>query len=64
MDIVCAWCKEKLGEKDGDGTSHGICDKCLASYFPHQYEKIKNILEVENINKIYQKPLDKGGKVC
>jgi hypothetical protein len=30
MKVVCAWCKADLGEKPGEGTSHGICPKCLA----------------------------------
>jgi len=27
-DVICAWCHKKLGEIDGDGTSHGICRAC------------------------------------
>jgi len=43
MDIICAWCEKKLGEKEGDGITHGICDDCLLHYFPHEYEKVKSI---------------------
>ena len=56
MDITCAWCGEKLGEKDGqgvEGESHGICDDCLTRYFPHQAEKIRECLEVEKIEEIF-----------
>ncbi len=31
--IVCAWCGDKMGEKDGHGqtgVTHGICADCLA----------------------------------
>ncbi len=30
MTIVCAWCKKVMGEKQGTGTTHGICPECLA----------------------------------
>ncbi len=36
MLVKCAWCQEKIGEKDGEGVegvSHGICDKCYKKYF-------------------------------
>jgi hypothetical protein len=29
MILVCAWCQEVLGEKEGQGSTHGICDECL-----------------------------------
>lgn len=25
-DIICSWCKEKIGESEAGG--HGICEKC------------------------------------
>ena len=31
LRIVCAWCGESMGEKDGKGVSgisHSICEKC------------------------------------
>ena len=55
---MCAWCGEKLGEKDGqgeEGESHGICDNCLNQHFPHQAEKIRACLEVEKIEEIYKR---------
>ena len=58
MDVTCAWCGKKLGEKEGEGETHGICDDCLRVHFPHHYDKIKGILEVDKIDDIYQK---KGG---
>jgi len=33
MKVVCAWCGESMGKKDGNGVqgiSHGLCQKCLA----------------------------------
>ena len=33
MEIVCAWCGKKMGEKDGKGIrgiSHSLCQGCLA----------------------------------
>ncbi len=33
MKIVCAWCGNDMGEKDGkgvEGVSHSICRECLA----------------------------------
>ena len=30
MDIVCAWCGVKTGEKPGDGVTGGICLPCQA----------------------------------
>ena len=29
MDLICAWCKKKMGEVDADGVSHGICPSCF-----------------------------------
>lgn len=32
MKIICAWCGQDMGTKDGqgvEGDSHGICDDCL-----------------------------------
>jgi len=57
LKIICGWCGKGLGEKDGkgvEGESHGICDDCLRRYFPLRYDKIKEVLEVENIEDIYK----------
>ena len=29
MQVICAWCLTPLGEKEGEGVSHGICVKCF-----------------------------------
>lgn len=29
MNLVCAWCNRFLGIKDGEGTSHGMCEECF-----------------------------------
>jgi DNA-directed RNA polymerase subunit RPC12/RpoP len=47
MPVVCAWCGNPMGEKDGQGqtgTSHGICPDCLNKHFPHHADKINQIL--------------------
>ena len=54
MDIICAWCKNKLGEKEGEGETHGICDDCLNHYFPHHADRIRGVLEVDKIEEIYR----------
>ena len=28
MKVICAWCGQLLGVKDGKGVSHGICKGC------------------------------------
>ena len=45
-----------MGEKDGqgvEGPSHSICDDCLNHHFPHHADKIRECLEVENIEEIF-----------
>ncbi len=35
MKIVCAWCGNDVGEKDGEGIegiSHGVCEECLSKF--------------------------------
>lgn len=37
LKIECMYCRVSMGEKDGqgvEGTSHGICPKCLSERFP------------------------------
>lgn len=39
---LCAWCGRQI--RDGDrssGPSHGICEPCMADYFPDEYRKIR-----------------------
>lgn len=36
MEVVCAWCTQPMGTKDGrgkTGITHGICRKCEKLYF-------------------------------
>lgn len=28
MKQICAWCKKVYGEKEGDGETHGFCERC------------------------------------
>ena len=28
MEIWCSWCDTQIGEKEGEGISHGICGTC------------------------------------
>ena len=56
MDVICAWCGKKIGEKDGkgvEGESHGICDDCLNHHFPHHADKIRERLEVKRIEDAF-----------
>lgn len=41
MDVVCAYCKTKYGEKEGEGVSHGACPSCFE-------------IEMENIKQYQQ----------
>ncbi len=38
LKIVCMYCKDPMGEKDGkgvEGTSHSICRECWKEYCPN-----------------------------
>ena len=55
MKIRCAWCvpPRTMGEKEplGDeGVTDGICDDCLARYFPTVYEKCR-VLDVSEADR-------------
>ena len=54
MDLICDWCNLKIGEKKGNGKTHGICDNCLNQHFPHLADKIRGFLGVETINDVYR----------
>lgn len=28
MKVICAWCNKDIGEKPGEGVSHGMCLPC------------------------------------
>lgn len=48
MKIYCAWCKKEIGDKDGNGVSHGICKLCYIK----EINKLDNELqEVANEKK-------------
>lgn len=36
MRVVCVWCGQEYGEKQGDAgeVSHGICAACQVAHFP------------------------------
>lgn len=64
LTVICAWCGKPLGEKDGrgaEGESHGICDDCLGYYFPHYYDKVKAILELDSMDDLYKGKSDERG---
>lgn len=53
IDVICAWCSKKIGEKQADNlkpgsVTHGICDKCCA----------KALAEIEALPK----PKEEGDK--
>ena len=39
MQCVCAWCAREYGRKEGTGVTHGICERCAAS-FRHELEPL------------------------
>ena len=60
MKIRCAWCKTVLGEKEplsDDSVTDGICDSCLAKYFPNVYEKCRvlEVSEEDRYGKLYSR---------
>ena len=52
MDIVCAGCARKYGEKVGDGISHGLCRACAKRLYPDldlDFSKFAEIKEEPNV---------------
>ncbi len=50
LKVVCGFSGKPMGEKDGggvEGISHGICDGCLAKFFPITYEKCRGLAVTE-----------------
>ena len=41
MTVICAWCKEIIGESDGEGETHGICPTCYDKEIAKLREKEK-----------------------
>jgi len=59
MTIVCAWCGRILGEKQGTGTTHGICPQCLAKLQVEMATLRRHLIGAERVT---EKLLKKGGK--
>jgi len=58
MQIVCAWCGCVLGEKQGEGTTHGICPQCLAKLQAEITTLRRHLIGAERVTE----KLLKGGK--
>jgi len=53
MPVECAWCKKKMGVKDGKGVigeTSTICGECVETYFPEQAEEFKKQKERSVVN--------------
>jgi hypothetical protein len=48
MDIICSGCKKKLGEKPGEGITHGLCLPCVDRLYPWMNETKKEVQNVRN----------------
>lgn len=59
MQIVCAWCKRVLGEKQGEGVTHGICPECLAKLEQEMATLRRHLIGAERAT---EKILKKGGE--
>ena len=59
MQIVCAWCKRVIGEKQGGGVSHGICPQCLAKLQAEIATLRRHLIGAERVT---EKILKKGGE--
>ena len=58
LKVICGWCGKKISKKDGQGTeaeSLSICNNCLNLYFPLHADIIRGLLEVKNIEEIYNR---------
>ena len=47
MTIICSWCTAYMGEKDGEGVTHGICRTC-AEKMKAEALRLRNIYAVED----------------
>jgi len=59
MQIVCAWCKRVIGEKQGEGTGYVICSECLAKLRSGIVTLRRHLIGAERMT---EKILKKGGK--
>lgn len=58
MTIICAWCGRVLGEKQGEGVTHGICPDCFAKLRQEIVTFRRHLLGAERVT---EKLLKKGG---
>jgi predicted RNA-binding Zn-ribbon protein involved in translation (DUF1610 family) len=42
MKIVCAWCNQEVGEKEGEGTTHTLCPACKQKYYPEVFSRYED----------------------
>jgi len=59
MTIICAWCGRMLGQKQGEGVTHGICPQCLAKLQAEIVTLRRHLIGAERVT---EKLLRKGGK--
>ena len=51
MQIVCAWCKKKIGEKQGEGVTHGICPQGLAKLQAEMATLRRHLIGAERVTE-------------
>ncbi len=53
---ICAWCGEPLGNGNGaeNTETHGICSKCLTTYFSNNIVHILNNTITQKNNLLFQ----------
>jgi len=59
MTIICAWCGRMLGQKQGEGVTHGFCPDCLAKL---QNEIVTLRRHLIGAERVIEKLLEKGGE--
>ena len=42
MTIICSYCGKRLGEKDGYGETHGVCDECYPDVLNGTWKKLED----------------------
>jgi hypothetical protein len=53
MDVICAACKRKYGEKPGDGISHGMCLACAVRLYPDLDLDRNKFIEIKEEANVY-----------
>lgn len=46
MIVICCNCKKYMGEKEGTGISHGICEDCIKKLYPDLRRKQARIKRI------------------